>query len=89
MQRLLLERISKLSKQDADAAEADEAEEVLCVVLPAGDETPVVLQPGKQPLDRQYKLAPTYRPYIILLDTSRNMRKAASSQTPEIRPVLG
>ena len=49
--RYWLERISQISEQDADASEVHEAEEVVCVALMANDESPVVLQPGKQALN--------------------------------------
>lgn len=40
-----------MPEQDVQACEVDEAEEVLDVVLPLGDESPEVMHPGKEPLD--------------------------------------
>jgi len=48
---IALEPISKRPQQDADASEVDEAQEVLGVSLVAGDQTPVVLEPGEQAFD--------------------------------------
>ncbi len=38
-----------MPKQDANASEVYEAEEVLCMVLVACDESPVVLKPREEP----------------------------------------
>ena len=43
--------VSEIAEHDFDAAEADHGEEVLDVVLPAGDEAAEVVQPGEEPLD--------------------------------------
>jgi hypothetical protein len=40
-----------MPQEDADASEADGAEEVLGVALPAVHEASVVLEPGEQPFD--------------------------------------
>jgi hypothetical protein len=40
-----------MPQQDAEASEADEAEEVLGVAIPAGRDAAVVEEPGEQPLD--------------------------------------
>jgi len=40
-----------MSKQDADASEMDEAEEVFNVSLVADDESAKVVEPGEEPLD--------------------------------------
>ena len=48
---MMLEPISQIPEQDADAPEVDEAEEVLRMALVAGDEAPVVLKPREEPFD--------------------------------------
>jgi len=47
-----LEPVSKIAKHDFHAAEADHAEEVLDVVLPARDQAAKIVQPGEEPLYR-------------------------------------
>lgn len=48
--RSSVEVISELPQEDEDAAEVEEAEEVLHLHLVAGDETTEVLKPGEKPL---------------------------------------
>ncbi|KGT73297.1 hypothetical protein MA20_45250, partial [Bradyrhizobium japonicum] len=47
-----LEPISKLSKQDQQASELDEAEEVLRIELPADQQAPPPLYPGEEAFDQ-------------------------------------
>ena len=55
-----LERISETLQQDANASEVDKAEEVLGVVLPAGDEpTEALVEPGEQAFDLPTPPVPT------------------------------
>ena len=46
-----LEPSSLMAQQDAYAAELDEAQEVLRVVLPARNQAAVVVKPDEEPLD--------------------------------------
>ena len=46
-----LEPISKLLEEHRDAGELHKAEEVGGVVLPANQEAPLPLEPGKEPFD--------------------------------------
>jgi len=48
----VIEPVSKIAKHDFHAAEADHAEEVLDVVLPARDQAAKIVQPGEEPLYR-------------------------------------
>ena len=58
-----------MPEQDANASEVHEAEEVLGVPLVAGDESPVVLKPRKEPLDPPAMLHATKRTAILGLRT--------------------
>ena len=48
---LPLEPISKLLEEHRDAGELDKAKEVSRIVLPANQQPPFPLQPGKEPFD--------------------------------------
>ncbi len=65
-----------MSKQDADASEVDEAEEVLCVPIPAHDEAAVVVEPGEQALDLPAAAIPAERtPVLGLACPAREVRR--------------
>src|SRR3981189_2105121 len=46
-----LEGISYMPEQDTSTGQLQHAEEVLDVILPAGDQTPGVVEPGEEALD--------------------------------------
>jgi hypothetical protein len=46
-----LEPISKLLEEHRDASELYESKEVGGVILPANEEAPLPLEPGKEPFD--------------------------------------
>ena len=54
-----------MPEQDAGARELQHPEEVFDVVLPAGDEPPGVVQPGKEALDLPPPSSPTQRASIL------------------------
>jgi len=54
-----------MPEQDAGARELQHPEEVLDVILPAGDEPPRVVEPGKEALDLPAPATPTERASIL------------------------
>ena len=69
-----------MPEQYDNAAKLDKAEEVNLVPLPANDQTPEVVQPGKETLDLPTSLVTTQRPPVLgpLLDAIAPVRSNQS-----------
>jgi hypothetical protein len=54
-----------MPEEDAGAGELEHTKEVLDVILPAGDESPRVVEPGEEAFDFPAPLRATERPPIL------------------------
>ena len=73
-----LEPISKLPEEHGDAGQLHKAQEIGGVVLPADEQPPLPLQPGKEALDKPASFVPPEMPAILCLEfAGRAMRRNA------------
>ena len=78
-----VEPISKLLEEHRDAGELHKPEEVGGIVLPANQEAPFPLEPGKEPFDEPAALVAPQMPTVLGLKFARR-----SMRGNHVHPVL-